>query len=110
MTKFPDFLEVEAPLVSARIEAIKKIKPGKIPTYAFIGPLLPHFINNKDEINKLLDTLQEAGITEVWFEHINLSPKIKDRLFEYLEKNPRTYSGISKSRFERISPTTKSGH
>ncbi|MEK7527543.1 MAG: radical SAM protein [Patescibacteria group bacterium] len=84
--KVSRFLEVEAPLVSARIEAIKKLSREKIPTYAFIGPLLPHFINNKDEINKLLDTLQEAGITEVWFEHINLSPKIKDRLFEYLEK------------------------
>jgi DNA repair photolyase len=79
------FLEVEAPPVSARIEAMEKLNRENIPTYAFIGPLLPHFIKNKKEINKLLDTLQEAGISEVWFEHINLSSKIKARLFKYLE-------------------------
>jgi DNA repair photolyase len=84
--KISRFLEVEAPLVSARIEAIKTLTKENISTYAFIGPLLPHFINNKNEINKLLDILQDAGISEVWFEHINLSSKIKTRLFEYLKK------------------------
>jgi DNA repair photolyase len=84
--KVSRFLEVEAPPVSARIEAIKTLTKENISTYAFIGPLLPHFINNKNEINKLLDILQDAGISEVWFEHINLSSKIKARLFEYLKK------------------------
>lgn len=25
-------------------------------------------------------------MTEIWFEHINLSPKIKERLYDYLRK------------------------
>jgi DNA repair photolyase len=83
--KVSRFLEVEAPPVSARIEAIKVLANNNIHTYAFIGPLLPYFVNSKPEINRLLDTLQEAGIAEVWFEHINLSSKIKARLFEYLK-------------------------
>jgi DNA repair photolyase len=81
------FLEVGAPPVSSRLEAIKKLTAGGIHTYAFIGPVLPHFVKNKTEINKLLDALQTAGVTEVWFEHLNLSPKIKARLFAYLQKN-----------------------
>lgn len=84
--KVSRFLEVEAPPVSDRIKAIKMLSDNNIHTYAFIGPLLPHFVNSKTEINRLLDALQDAGITEVWFEHINLSSKIKTRLFEYLKK------------------------
>ena len=83
--KVTRFLEVEAPPVSDRIKAIKVLNNSGIHTYAFIGPLLPHFVNSKAEINSLLDTLQDAGITEVWFEHINLSSKIKARLFDYLK-------------------------
>lgn len=84
--KVARFLEVKAPPVSARIEALKKLHNNGIVTYAFIGPLLPHFINNKKKINELLDKLQVVGVKEVWFEHINLSPNIKARLYDYLKK------------------------
>lgn len=84
--KVARFIEVKAPLVSARIEALRKLHEEGIDTYAFIGPLLPHFINNEEKINSLLDKLQEVGVKEVWFEHINLSPKIKARLYDYLKK------------------------
>ncbi|HEX8923330.1 MAG TPA: radical SAM protein [Patescibacteria group bacterium] len=80
------FLEVEAPPVSARIEAIKKLTANGIPTYAFIGPVLPHFVKNKTDIDALLDVLQAAGIGEVWFEHIHLNQAVKSRLFTYLQK------------------------
>lgn len=82
--KVSRFLEVEAPPVSARIEAIKKLNAEGIPTYAFIGPVLPHFVKDKDGINKLLDTLQTAGVTEVWFEHLHLVGPVKTRLMDYL--------------------------
>jgi len=84
--KVSRFLEVMAPPVTERIKALKELNKQGIKTYAFIGPLLPHFVKNKTEINNLLDALQDAGVPEVWFEHINLSSKIKARLFEYLKK------------------------
>jgi DNA repair photolyase len=84
--KVSRFLEVKAPPVSSRIDALKKLHEEGIATYAFVGPLLPHFINNEEKINQLLDKLQEVGVKEVWFEHINLSPKIKKRLFDFLKK------------------------
>lgn len=81
------FLEVGAPPVSARIAALKTLHDAGISTYAFVGPLLPHAINTPEKITQLLDTLEDVGVHEVWFEHINLSPKIKERLFTYLQKN-----------------------
>lgn len=80
------FLEVMAPPVSSRIKALRELHEAGISTYAFIGPILPHFTSNEAKINELLDKLQEVGVTEVWFEHINLSPKIKARLFDFLRK------------------------
>lgn len=84
--KASKFLEVKAPPVSLRIMALKKLHDAGIDTYAFIGPLLPFFTNREDKISELLDKLEEVGVGEVWFEHINLSPKIKERLFKFLRK------------------------
>lgn len=84
--KVSRFLEVKAPPVSARIEALKMLHDAGIDTYAFVGPILPHFTTDESKINEILDKLQEVGVKEVWFEHINLSPKIKARLYDYLKQ------------------------
>jgi len=96
--KVARFLEVKAPPVSSRIEALKELNKQGIDTYVFIGPLLPHFINSEKKINEILDKLQEVGVKEVWFEHINLSPKIKARLYDYLKKeSPDLISDFDKA-------------
>ncbi|MCX6726229.1 MAG: radical SAM protein [Candidatus Shapirobacteria bacterium] len=84
--KVSRFIEVLAPPVSERIKALKQLHDSGVPTYVFVGPILPSFVKNEKDINELIDKLQEAGVKEVWFEHINLSTKIKDRLYEYLKK------------------------
>jgi len=84
--KISQFLEVKAPPVSLRLKALKELNQADISTYAFIGPILPYFINDETKINQILDKLQEVGVKEVWFEHINLSLKIKERLFKFLKK------------------------
>ena len=84
--KVSRFLETKAPPVSLRLKALRKLHDAGIDTYAFIGPILPYFTNNKSKINQLLDKLQAVGVKEVWFEHINLSPKIKTRLYQFLKK------------------------
>jgi DNA repair photolyase len=81
------FLEVHAPSVTSRLESLKVLYHEGIKTYAFVGPILPNFLNNNETLDQLLDALQECGVGSVWFEHINLSPKIKARLFDYLRKN-----------------------
>lgn len=83
--KVSRFLEVNAPPVTARIAALKKLHEAGIKTYAFVGPITP-VIANERSIVEIIDALEDAGVSEVWFEHINLSSKIKARLFEFLEK------------------------
>lgn len=84
--KVSRFLEVKAPAVSERIKALKRLHEEEITTYAFVGPILPYFTAKKDKLNQLLDKLQEVGVKEVWFEHINLAGPIKARLYDYLQK------------------------
>ena len=84
--KVSRFLEVKAPPVSARIEALQILHDAGIKTYAFVGPLLPHFVTNSEALNEILDQLQTVGVNEVWFEHINLNGPIKNRLYEYLQR------------------------
>lgn len=69
--KVSRFLEVMAPPVSLRFEALKKLFDEGISTYAFVGPLLPYFTNDEKKISDILDKLQETGVKDVWFEHIN---------------------------------------
>ncbi len=84
--KVSRFLEVKAPPVTARVKALQELAKNGVNTYAFVGPLVPYFINNEEKIKKIVDKLESVGVKEIWFEHLNLNSKIKFRLFEYLKK------------------------
>ena len=84
--KVSRFLEVKAPPVTARVKALQELAKNGVNTYAFVGPLVPYFINNEEKIKKIVDKLESVGVKEIWFEHLNLNPKIKSRLYEYLKK------------------------
>jgi DNA repair photolyase len=81
------YLETYAPPAKERIRALKKLKEAGIKTYAFIGPLLPNFILQKENLEKFFQKLAEIKVDEIWVEHINLSPYIKERLFNHLKKD-----------------------
>jgi DNA repair photolyase len=82
------FLEVEAPAVTQRLKTLKKLNEFGIKTYAFIGPLLPHFRYETHLLEKLFIEIAESGVQEVYIEHINLPSYIKERLFpELLSKS-----------------------
>ncbi len=74
------FLERAAPPASLRLKALKKLHEAGIPTYAFVGPLLPHFSATPEKLRNIFDELKKAGVKELWLEHINLSPYIRERL------------------------------
>jgi DNA repair photolyase len=74
------FLEGNAPSVSSRIGALKELHNADIPIYAFVGPLLPYFTARADKLENLFTELKNSGAAEVYIEHINLSPKIRERL------------------------------
>ncbi len=80
------YFEKYAPPVTARLAALKKLHDEKIATYAFIGPLLPHFIANKTELTKLFKSIHEVGVKEIYFEFLNLSTYIRNRLKNELKE------------------------
>lgn len=82
--KVSQFLEVNAPPVSYRLDAIRKLTYAGISTYAFVGPILPYFSDNEKVLSRILDELKDSGVSEVWFEHINLTPRVKGMLRKYL--------------------------
>jgi len=83
------FLEVNAPPVTKRIQALSQLHKQGISTYAFVGPMLPYVVKKENELEELINTLKQTGVRKIWFEHINLNTRIKERLFTYLRKtNP----------------------
>jgi DNA repair photolyase len=80
-----NFLERFAPPASLRIKALEELNKAGIHTYAFIGPLLPHFSATPKKLRKIFDALQKTGVKKIYIEHINLSNYIKKRLMEKIK-------------------------
>jgi DNA repair photolyase len=78
-------LEVRAPLASARIETLSTLNAAGIRTYAFIGPLLPHFYDRPELLEELFAAVAGTGVRSVFVEHINLKAYIRNRLVGMLK-------------------------
>jgi DNA repair photolyase len=86
--KVSRWLEVRAPLASRRLRTLAELKDAGIPTYAFVGPLLPHFATEPALLDDLFGRLVDAGVTEVFMEHINLKRYIRERMEQVLTDEP----------------------
>lgn len=81
------YLETYATPNENRIKALGKLHKAGITTYAFVGPLLPHFVWMESEMENLLRQLKDSGVSYIYLEHINLKNYIKERLFSFLKKD-----------------------
>jgi DNA repair photolyase len=88
------FLEVRAPRASRRIETLAALAAHGLRTYAFVGPLLPHFRYERDALDALLGGLAGAGVRSVYVEHINLSPYIRQRLWRLMRTQPQEVQDV----------------
>jgi DNA repair photolyase len=79
------YFEKNAPGVSARLETLKVLNKNRIKTYAFIGPLLPHFVAQSQELEKLFKKLTETGTKDIYIEHLNLAKYIRLRLIKEMK-------------------------
>lgn len=79
-------MEVRAPLSTARINALQKLNEQGMKTYAFVGPLFPHFRYKPELLDKLFQALATAGVKDVFVEHINLKRYIREHLISLLKK------------------------
>lgn len=78
--KVSRFLEVRAPTATHRLVTLKRLNTEGLKTYAFIGPLLPHFQLNYTDMEALVAAVAATGVLSVYVEHINLKPYIRRRL------------------------------
>lgn len=83
------YFEKYAPPVSDRFEALKKLNQAGIKTYAFIGPLLPHFVADEKSLEKVFQRLAEVGTKDIFVEHLNLSGYIRERLMAEMKGTDR---------------------
>ncbi|MCT4552362.1 MAG: radical SAM protein [Alphaproteobacteria bacterium] len=80
------FLEARAPKVSERLKTLKKFNENGIRTYAFIGPLLPHFYSRRDELDEVFKAIKNSGTNNIYVERLNFSNYISRRLKPVLDK------------------------
>lgn len=74
------YFEKHAPNVSQRFTVLEMLNKNGIRTYAFIGPLLPHFVAFEDELENVFKKLAGVGTRDIFLEHLNLSNYIRTRL------------------------------
>ena len=87
------YFEKYAPNVTDRFDALEKLNKSGIKTYAFIGPILPHFVAFEAELEKIFKKLSEIGTTNIFIEHLNLSKYIRTRLIaEMKDTEPKIIS------------------
>ena len=83
--KISRYFEKFAPNATARIETLTKLNQAGIKTYAFLGPLLPHFVAEKEKLKEILDAVYKTGTRRLFIEHINLAHYIKERMLHELK-------------------------
>lgn len=86
--KVSRWLEVRAPIASRRLRTLTELNAAGISTYAFVGPLLPHFATQPELLDDLFGQFVDAGVTEVFMEHINLKRYIRERMDQVLSDQP----------------------
>ena len=74
------YFEKNAPASSVRLKTLKVLNDNGIKTYAFIGPLLPHFVAESKELENLFIALSKTGTKDIFIEHLNLARYIRQRL------------------------------
>ncbi|MCL5430457.1 MAG: radical SAM protein [Candidatus Marsarchaeota archaeon] len=88
------FLEVRASATSARLQTLKKLTDEGFRTFAFVGPLLPHFRYEPELLDGLFGSIVGSGVKEVYVEHMNLNNYIRKRLLDYLKRTRPKVSAI----------------
>jgi DNA repair photolyase len=81
-------LEARAPAIRDRFETLRRCNEAGVPTYAFLGPLLPHFRYRPALLDDLFRRLADVGTTTIFAEHLNSSAYIRRRIAPLLIDAP----------------------
>ena len=73
--------------IEQRFNALKILNKNKIPTFAFFGPILPYFSDNKKTIYSLLKKLSQLGVGRVYLDKINYKGRNWNRLSKLIKRD-----------------------
>ncbi len=74
------FMEMHAPSASERLRTLAGLNDAGINTYAFLGPLFPHYRYQANLLEQIFVELKAAGTTSIFAEHLNTSQYILQRI------------------------------
>lgn len=78
-------LEPGASPPSMRLKAMAKLSAEGIPTWAFVGPLMPGVLD-KDKLAELLQAIKDAGASHVMLDRLRLKPGMWARMEPVLKQ------------------------
>ncbi|HMK46070.1 MAG TPA: radical SAM protein [Methanocella sp.] len=81
------FLEPGSSPASERLAALRELSSKGIPTWAFIGPMIPGIIT-EELLTGLLEDLKDAGVSHVMIDRLRLKPGMWDVLNQKLAAIP----------------------
>lgn len=79
--------EGRAPRNSERLKILEELERQKIASYAFVGPLMIHYVDKPEKMDRLLSRIAAAGVKFIYAELLNLSPKLLKRFETTLALN-----------------------
>lgn len=80
------FMEPGASSPSMRLKALKTVANAGIPTWAFIGPMVPGVID-EENLTSILSAIKEAGAERVMVDRLRLKPGMWSRIEPYLKEH-----------------------
>lgn len=92
--------EPGASILEKRLEALKELQDNDIPTFVFVGPILPFFSDNIRSLQRLFRKLQTMGINKIYLDKMNYLKGKRKKIGSVLKKQfphaLRLYEGAAK--------------
>jgi DNA repair photolyase len=86
--RLSNVIEPGASKPSERLEALRRVSAEGIPTWVFVGPMVPGILD-KERLGELLAAVKEAGASHVMLDRLRLKPGLWGRMEPLLmEKAP----------------------
>lgn len=80
--------EARAPKNSMRLDVLRELSGRSIPSYAFVGPLMTHYVDEPAKIDRLLSALAAAGVRFIYAELLNVAPNLLRRFRATIAGSP----------------------
>jgi len=71
--------EGRAPRNSSRLEILRLLVEHGVPTYAFVGPLMTHYVDRPQAMDRLMSSIADAGVKFIYAELLNVAPSLLRR-------------------------------